>query len=482
MPTDLILLAGIESNYRPLEYSWAKAAGMWQFIPKTGLKYGMKRTPWRDERYNIQKAASGAMRYLRDLQLEFRQWEYAIAAYNGGEKCLRRVRRRCPGMTFWRARLLRRCTLPRETRQYVARFFALLYFMRHPHKGKSSIKLKPTFALKKKLIRGVVSLPTIAEGLGVTVKEMRQWNPELTSWATPPGLRYSFWVPPAHYDSLRSVLQRPSPHYRLKGLVVRSARGLERIGRRYNLSVAFLRAINHLPAQASYVGKRRLLVPLPRGARRWGPYHSQKLAAFANEIMPWSKRLRRFRRKMLKLKPEPAKQVCVQIESGDSYWHIAKRFGVPYRELMQYNRRKTLHPGKWLRLVAGVRCPRRPTFVRNWNRSLAKKQWDRGFRLLYLYPRPGWERRYRKRRQRRKRWTRKRRRRLARTNKRRRKSRRRLRKRRACHKVRSGETLWSIARKYRVTTRRLLKLNPSSHRILRKGSWIRIRPRVTCRR
>lgn len=473
MPWELVLLAGIESNYKPLEYSWAHAAGMWQFIAKTGLRYNMKRTPWKDERYNIDKATVAAASYLRDLQREFRNWPYAIAAYNCGEKCIRRVRRRCRGMSFWKARL-RGCTLPRETRNYVARFFAVLYFLRNPAKRPEPISVKPVFALRKVRIRGVLSLPTIAEGLSVSMKEMREWNPELTSWATPPGTRYTMYVPPEHYKQMRRVLKRPSPTYRLKGMVVRSSVRMKRIARRYNLSVDFLRAINHLPEDAMYPEKRRLLVPLPRGARRWSARNSVHLARFASEVMPWSRALRRFRMKMLKLRPVRRRRVCYQVESGDSYWHIGRRYGVSHKTLWRINGKKRLHPGRWMRLATGARCPERQRFVPAWNRSLARKDWKQGYRLLHMYPSWGAKR-------------------LSRRKRRRKKRRRRLRRvsasdrgprmsRRRCHRVRRGESFWRIAKRYKLRTKQLLHWNRKHRSMLRAGVLLKLHPRARCRR
>lgn len=141
---------------------------------------------------------------------------------------------------------------------------------------------------------------------------------------------------------------------------------------------------------------------------------------------------------------------------------------------MSINRKQTLHPGRWLRLVRGVRCPAKVILIPNWNRSLAKKQWERGFRLLYRYPRPGWDKR--------RRYAHKSRRSSRRKNRSHRVRRRVRRRKKGCHRVRRGQNLWMIAKRYRISIRKIKHLNPQRRRVLYVGAWLRLRATARCPR
>jgi len=90
LPDDLKYLAVAESGLRPYAVSSARAAGVWQFIPSTGEKYGMRGNRDIDERFDVFKATEGALTYLKSLYEEFRSWPLAMAAYNTGEVRIRR--------------------------------------------------------------------------------------------------------------------------------------------------------------------------------------------------------------------------------------------------------------------------------------------------------------------------------------------------------------------------------------------------------
>jgi len=53
LPEDLVYMALIESGFNPCAYSRMKAAGPWQFIYRTGKRYGLNVTWWVDERRDL---------------------------------------------------------------------------------------------------------------------------------------------------------------------------------------------------------------------------------------------------------------------------------------------------------------------------------------------------------------------------------------------------------------------------------------------
>ena len=48
--------------------------GPWQFMPYTGMKYGLTQDWWMDERLDPYKATEAAADYLQKLYGDFRDW------------------------------------------------------------------------------------------------------------------------------------------------------------------------------------------------------------------------------------------------------------------------------------------------------------------------------------------------------------------------------------------------------------------------
>ena len=92
MPLEFALLPVVESAYEPFAYSRSRAAGLWQYIPDTGARFGLKRDWWFDGRRDVVESTRAALDYLQALHDQFDgDWLLAIAAYNVGENsCVQR--------------------------------------------------------------------------------------------------------------------------------------------------------------------------------------------------------------------------------------------------------------------------------------------------------------------------------------------------------------------------------------------------------
>src|SRR5438128_1174843 len=85
MPRELALLPVVESAFEPYAYSRARASGLWQFVPGTASRFGLKQDWWYDGRRDIVESTRAALDYLQSLHDRFNgDWLLAIAAYNCG--------------------------------------------------------------------------------------------------------------------------------------------------------------------------------------------------------------------------------------------------------------------------------------------------------------------------------------------------------------------------------------------------------------
>lgn len=139
VPEWLISIGFVESTYNAGAHSPKEAHGIWQFIPGTGDRYGLRRTAWTDERGSPEKSTRAAARYLRDLHALFGDWQLALAAYNWGEGRVAKVLRRTGIRDFWT--MADRGLLPQETANYVPSVLAASRLLFGPGKQLTEVEV-----------------------------------------------------------------------------------------------------------------------------------------------------------------------------------------------------------------------------------------------------------------------------------------------------------------------------------------------------
>ena len=103
VPENMVWIGQVESAWKPTARSWASAVGLWQFIPGTGIRYGLRRTSYLDERQSFEKATRASAKYLKFLADRYGgNWELAMAAYNCGEGKVDRAIRKAKRINFWK--------------------------------------------------------------------------------------------------------------------------------------------------------------------------------------------------------------------------------------------------------------------------------------------------------------------------------------------------------------------------------------------
>lgn len=205
VPENVAWLGQVESAWKPTAHSWASAAGLWQFIPGTGARYGLRRTAYLDERQSFEQATRASARYLKFLANRYGgNWELAMAGYNCGEGNVDRAIRRAGVANFWAAYPY----LPKETRNYVPNILATILIANNPQQyGFGHIRPAPRLRYDRLRVPASTNLQLIAQASDSTVQYLRFLNPELRTNRTPPE-PYVVRVPAGKANEVVGILRR----------------------------------------------------------------------------------------------------------------------------------------------------------------------------------------------------------------------------------------------------------------------------------
>ncbi len=342
MPMELALLPVVESAFNPVAYSRARASGLWQFIPGTGRRYGLKQNWYYDGRRDVLAATTAALDYLEFLVTEVNgDWLLAIAAYNTGEANVARAIRR--NLEAGKPTDFFSLKLPRETRAYVPKLLAMRRIVADPtgHGLEfAPIANQPFF--EKVDVAGQIDLNVAAELAGLSKEELLALNPAFNHWVTDPDGPHYLLVPVAKAESFATAVAALPPDERVRVVYHRVRKGdtLGEIADRYGVSVAALRASNKIRGSIIYPGQDLLVEAAPRAGDRT---YTATLASLSSE--PVARR------------PQSSSNRHV-VRRGDTLWSIAREHGTSIDRLAKANgisRSSTLSIGQVLSIPGKAR-------------------------------------------------------------------------------------------------------------------------------
>ena len=319
MPLDLVLLPVVESAYQPFALSPSRASGIWQFIPATGKRFGLKQNWWYDGRRDVVAATDAALNYLEALHKRFKgDWFHALAAYNAGEgnveRAIRKNKKKGKKIDFWNLRL------PPETRSYVPSLLAIAEVLKNNDKYNikfNKIKNEPYFEIID--VESQIDLATVADLSNLTMDEIYTLNPGFNRWATDPNGPHQLVIPITKSKEFETRLKKLPKSKRIvwKQHIISKGESLGLIADKYKTSISAIKESNNLKGNLIREGKS-LLIPT---------------AKESNKYYSLSADSRRFR----DLKTSDGKQYTYIVKRGDNLWDISRKYGVSVKQLARWS-------------------------------------------------------------------------------------------------------------------------------------------------
>jgi membrane-bound lytic murein transglycosylase D len=333
-PAEIVLLPIVESAFQPFAYSHGRAAGLWQFIPGTGRRFGLKMSWWYDGRRDVAESTRAAYDYFDYLTRLFDDnWMHALASYNSGEGTVRRAikknRKKGKKTDYWSL------DLPRETEGYVPKLLAIAAIIDEPHKY--GIELDPVENkpfLTTVDVGSQIDMDLAAELAELSLEEIYLYNPAFNRWATDPKGPHKLLVPIEKAEVFTKNLAHYPENERIKWkrYRVKSGEVLGTIAEKHHTSVSLIKQVNRIRGNTIRVGQK-LIIPVARKKLyRYSMSSSQRLSKIKN-----TKR--------------SGERIDYLVAEGDTLWGISQQFKVSVAQIASWNGmapRDTLRPGSKL--------------------------------------------------------------------------------------------------------------------------------------
>lgn len=419
LPKDLVYLAMIESGFNQMARSRANAVGLWQFMKGTGRQYHLKVDRYVDERRDALKSTKAAVSYLSDLYKEFGDWHLAVAAYNGGPGKVRGGLKRYKVDNFWD--LAGKKYLKLETKRYVPKLIATLLIAKEPEKyGFQNIQYQQPLEYDSIKVGPGMSLAAVARISNSTTKQIKALNRELRYDKTPVNIsRYQVNIPrnsaalaKANLNRLHSIVTTGYKTHKIK-----KGDTLTKICKRYGINKTTLLKVNNLRSNTLALGKN-LRIPYSTITYQLLPEGSKNaMAAYKDSL------------------------VLHRIKKGETISKIAKRYKVPQKMIVAWNGLESVHSiraGQQLALYikqgySGT--PKRSAKLTGTNVAQVIRADKKKIDVRNSASSPSFQ----------------------------------------YYKVRNGDTLWTISRKFRITTADIKKWNKLKSNLIHPGAKLKLK-------
>jgi membrane-bound lytic murein transglycosylase D len=316
VPQDLIYLAQAESGFHPLAVSRAGARGIWQFMGSRARGYGLQRSLWVDDRQDPEKSTRAAARHLKDLYAQFGDWYLAMAAYNSGPGTVQAAVKRTGYADFWE--LYRRNVLPKETRNYVPIILAMTIVSKNLSQyGFDDVSMDDPVAFDSLTINYPVDLRLVADCVGATPARLQELNPSLLRLNTPREGTFELHLPVGTRHDYQTAISAIPTDMRLwwRYHKVQPGDTLAALARSYRVTASSIADANRLEG-TELEADARLIIPVAPSK------HPVDTNSYARRITRY------------------------KVRAGDTVETVAENFGVSAQMVRRWN---GLHNGDSLR-------------------------------------------------------------------------------------------------------------------------------------
>lgn len=341
LPTDITYLPLLESAFNPKAYSWAHASGLWQFIPSTGKIFGLRDSYWLDERRDPIKSTQASIAYFTRLYKLFDDWHLALASYNTGEGRVGRLVRAAKKeqldsgiaeedikVTYWDLQL------PKETMNYVPLYIAYQIIAKNPkcfgYIIDSTITPFPYDTVK---VSDCIDMSKIAKGIGISADSLRNINPHIKQFCTPPDVKdVNLYIPEGTKELYMEFYSTLKPDDKVKWHRYKIASGdnLGSIARKFGTTIQAIKDMNKMKTNTLIAG-RYIILPLPESGMDLTKIiaeEEKKSAAIKNSAAA-------AREKQIPSGKDD--KINYKVSSGESFYSIAKLYDISISDIQSWN-------------------------------------------------------------------------------------------------------------------------------------------------
>lgn len=274
LPLELTRLPFVESSFNYKAYSSVGAAGIWQFMRRTGASMGMIINNAVDERKDPIIATRAAARYLRSSYNRLGNWGLAITSYNhGAAGVAKKVSEYGSSDIAYIVEHPTKRLLGFASNNFYAEFLAALEVYENMNKYFPGIRQEPSLQFLQYPLHYPLKVTEISRRLNLSVADIQKYNYALTDktvagyYLIPKGYKIKL---PREFATRVSLLDKPDASARFvssrpawevgeRHYTVRKGDSLGKIANRLNVSVATLKKLNGLKSDKITVGQILLI-------------------------------------------------------------------------------------------------------------------------------------------------------------------------------------------------------------------------------
>jgi len=329
---------------------------------QTGKQYNLNINTYVDDRNDPLKASNAATQYMTNMYNIFGDWDLVLASYNSGPGNVAKAIRRSGGkQNYWNIRKY----LPKETQGYLPAFLATMYiFEYHKEHGiKPDRAIANHFATDTIMIKNTMTFKQISQLLDVPVAELQFLNPSYKREVVPfiTGEDHYLRLPidkiavfTSNEDKIYAYVQyeesrRERPYEsmlatrdsvsttktKVKFHRVRRGDSLSEISDKYGIAMSDLKKWNHLRSSKAPIGRKLKIYTVESIA-----VNDKKAVKPDTTAVKESTALAANTPKLFKEEKVISYKDVVKyhkVKSGDNLGEISDKYGVSIAEVKKWN-------------------------------------------------------------------------------------------------------------------------------------------------